>query len=431
MGSTPLEEEITKKVYEKRLAELKAKWGGDGMGETKEERKIFYTKGFEFNLSKDISYVKISKENGLSEASIFYSARILEVTVSELINYYQLKDKKNLFQNLYILGSYNLLPQSVQHIANSLRILGNQVRHVHFESSLLDQESCILFLEFWLNWYSRQNKSIEVTDNIFQHDRELYVFLEIIVSSYSDRNVTLFQKQNSLNTLDKVFQFGSIISLLVERYLDLNLLSDASYCINEGLKFNPDYFKLRLMEGLYYKRMGNLDLAIEKLEFLYNSGYGNEEEVRGILAGIYKSIWLENGDEKWLRKSQKKYESGWKEFPENVYLGINLATTSLFLNKFDLARSTAEDIKILLYKRKDFLKSISETNILSLWDELTLAESELIIGNIAECKRIFTSIALNNEKSEGSLKVAAKQFSLIIKQMNLINVGLNFLEKYL
>ncbi len=136
--------------------------------------------------------------------------------------------------------------------------------------------------------------------------------------------------------------------------------------------------------GLAYSRKRQFDKALEWLEPLLHKN-PNDEENSGICAGVYKRLWEDRKTHDLLEKSHRIYNRGWGQSQKaSAYLGINAATTALYLGHTDKSRSTAEEVRKLLADRFERMAKWSDrTHIVpNYWDAVTLAEALLLLGNL-------------------------------------------------
>jgi hypothetical protein len=105
------------------------------------------------------------------------------------------------------------------------------------------------------------------------------------------------------------------------------------------------------------------------------------------MAGTCKRLWLADKQKRdWLLKANRGYARGWESSKKtNAYLGINAATTSLWLEKGSEARARAGEVRALLEKRRGTLRHSDGRHggtALNYWDLATLAEAELVSGDL-------------------------------------------------
>ena len=141
----------------------------------------------------------------------------------------------------------------------------------------------------------------------------------------------------------------------------------------------------------------------------------DDDETAGIVGGVYKQVYLDRGrDPDVLLKSFRAYLAGWESGKcSNTYLGINAAATALWLGRAAEARKLAEQVKQLLQKRAAALADKPDFNTLPfcLWDEVTLAEAELLSGEFSATRKRYNAAFDQWKKQRGNIAVAKEQAS--------------------
>jgi hypothetical protein len=121
----------------------------------------------------------------------------------------------------------------------------------------------------------------------------------------------------------------------------------------------------------------------------------------------------------WLEKFQRTYRQGWKQSKRTcAYLGINAATTALWLGRPDEAKQLAGEVRKHLLDRPAILRDKETTDPdvgLNYWDQATLAEGELVLGNLAEAKRIYNkAFAMYDKEQPANTAVTRKQLETLL-----------------
>jgi tetratricopeptide (TPR) repeat protein len=181
----------------------------------------------------------------------------------------------------------------------------------------------------------------------------------------------------------------------------------------------PDDLRLTQLLGLYWSRKGKLTRAREILEPLY-SRYRDDEETAGILAGVYKRLWSVEDDQDWLTKSHRIYLKGWRgSKSSNPYLGINAATTALWLGNKEESIATATEIRQLLLDRMNALASFKGSHDLTLgyWDLVTLAEAELLLADSDQARKRYHEAFSRYPEEEANIQVSRDQANGILEAL--------------
>src|SRR6185295_16190876 len=113
----------------------------------------------------------------------------------------------------------------------------------------------------------------------------------------------------------------------------------------------------------------------------------------------------------WLVKSHKSYREGWKRSHRtNAYLGINAATTALWLGDRDACQELASDVRRVLAQRRELVSHASyDFPLNTYWDEVTLAEAELLQANWQAANDAYALARSRHAKLQGNWQVTRKQ----------------------
>ena len=124
-----------------------------------------------------------------------------------------------------------------------------------------------------------------------------------------------------------------------------------------------------------------------------NDRWHDDEETVGLLAGVYKRRWLtRREEEEWLSKAFRLYSRGWDAGKKaSPYLGINAATTALWLGRKAESRRIAAEVGQRLLDRAGRLARFRADRDLALnyWDHATLAEAQLLLGQWGRSRRTY------------------------------------------
>jgi formylglycine-generating enzyme required for sulfatase activity/tetratricopeptide (TPR) repeat protein len=185
--------------------------------------------------------------------------------------------------------------------------------------------------------------------------------------------------------------------------------NDAAFrMLTEALTRFPDDQRLRRLMGLYHARAGELEKAVEWLEPF--EGYVPDNESTAILAGVYKRFWQrDRARQDYLEKAHLCYRTAWEASkPGAVYLGINAAATALWLGLRDDAQEMAAEV------RKELLHRVAPTEELSYWDQVTLADAELLLGNLSAARQHYRSAFAHSTAQLAAVEAARKQLGEIL-----------------
>jgi hypothetical protein len=174
--------------------------------------------------------------------------------------------------------------------------------------------------------------------------------------------------------------------------------------------------------GLYRGREGNPQEGLQWLEPLY-ARFHDDDETAGITAGLYKKKWLADRDSKdALDKSHRVYHDAWKSSGrKSAYLGINSATTALWLGRTEEARRLAREVEELLRRRAASLpRDLSDPRLdFQFWDQLTLAEAQLVQGDWPAAEKLYREVFGRHSERSGDIAVSRQQMREILKALGL------------
>jgi hypothetical protein len=374
-----------------------------------------------YALGTDVFHLSKVKAVGAPEAIVTYCARMLEVLAFEALRTAGLTPSLNAFSNLEVLQDFHLIPPTTLQCAHGLRRIGNDVRHVRRAVTDQDADIALLFTERWLEWFFGHFPFGCRVPSLTGDGQPLGLCRH---AKLRDLIVALEKPKPKLQPLVDLFRgpqgeeylkTASLPAMLAERCLDCGDFSGARVILDIALGRFQDDLRLRHLMGLYYSRTGDLDHAKDCLEPLADQN-PDDEETMGILAGVHKRKWLKDRTQReCLLKSHRTYRDGWLGSKKtNTWLGINAATTALWLRRGAESRQIARDVQKVLRSRAELLAAqhFDPGSASTYWDLATRAESELLMGELAEARRIYKeAFQFESEESEGSerIKVTRRQ----------------------
>jgi hypothetical protein len=173
-----------------------------------------------------------------------------------------------------------------------------------------------------------------------------------------------------------------------------------------------------------FSREGWLEEALRILEDDYTRQRNDrqawiEDEIVGILAGVYKRIWSHDQQEGFLTKSYETYRWGWRR-SSTTYLGINAATTALWLNKLPEAQAIAREVKSILEQRRRMIRQKTDSRYdLNYWDLVTLAEANLLVNELDSAKEMYNLAFSRYGSQTDNIEVTRKQLSVLAGKLSI------------
>lgn len=379
-----------------------------------------------FQLGRELRHVYLVRQSGAPEAIVFYGARMLEALAAAALTVVQIPPSVNVFSNLVTLEQYSLLDSSALHSTHAMRRLGNVARHIQGELTAEHADLSLALTEQVLEWFFLNLPVREPINGLCNDSRSLPLAndatLRTSLSTAHDVGQTwqfgwaeLKQQQGPA-----LLRLGQTAAIVAELWLDRNKTGAAHDLLLDALKQFPDDLRLQQLMLLAMSRQRDYAAAIAQVDRLMKSN-GEDEETMGIAAGLYKRLW--NQDRKatdWLAKAQKLYRNGWNKSKQNAYLGINAATTALWLGKPDESQQLAGKIDQLLRSRAAQLQQSGFPHVRpDYWTQVSLAEALLLERKVPEAAAAYQSAIQQFPDKTGSIDVTLGQMRSIAETLGI------------
>lgn len=365
-------------------------------------------------------------------ASVLCCARIAEATTAFAVAEIGLRASVSVLSNLGSLTDLGLLPRRTAQLANAIRMLSNDARHVRRRLIERDADAAMAFVEPLIRWFfcsfplgprlpaiTRDGESMALCA-----DGELSRLAAEI--SDTDRDIGDLAARLLDVRLHRLLRAPAVGALLAEALLDRgpDHHALALAILQRGIEECPHDVRLRQLTGLYWSRQGQLRKALEWLEPLLRDGQ-DDEETCGISGGAYKRLWRsERSNSTWLRRALRAYERGWRRSRNgNPYLGINVATLELLRGNATAAAATAAGVRAIIEERQQVASRLPGC-MLGYWDQLTLAEATLVEGDVTGAGRIYRTARESHPEALSAIEVATQQANEILDALG----GVGMLE---
>ena len=368
-----------------------------------------------FDLGGDLHGLLAVQRVGASAAEVFYAARILEALSGAALSAINLPVTTNVYANLDVLGQLNLLPRPTGYWAHALRRTGNATRHIHRRIGRDDAELAVLFLERWLCWFfwdyphgPRLDASLDSLSLRRDADPGLRPLMYILETGAFGADALAGQPS--------FLRSPTLPAVAAEVLIERGDPEAGRRIALEALERFPDDLRLRQLVGLSYSRQRDLLQARAWLEPLLER-HRDDEETLGITAGLFKRLADAEPGSDWLAKAHRAYRHGWKlSRGSNAYLGINAASTAVFLGQWDRARELAAGVRALFVHRLSVLggspATASET--LGYWDSVSLAEALVVQGNLPAARAAYREAFARHADQRGSIGVTRGQLQRLL-----------------
>jgi hypothetical protein len=366
-----------------------------------------------FVLSHDLDCLDRVSRAQAPEAAVFYAGRILEILAAQAVEDLEMPPHGTLLANLDLLEQYNLVPVTARYCAHALRRMANDARHILRPITPADAELAHLFVMLALEWYFKMYPfGPQRIDLQTPAAAVLHGLLAQCAAAEASALITHITQDANLG------KSAAIPAVVAEALLDGGRLDAARAVVGDGLARFPGDARLLLLQGLHLSRSDDAAGALAILEPLFRK-YPGDAEAAGILAGVYKRLWLRERRNAPLKRSHETYLAGWKASREtSAYLGSNAAATALWLGRTELARTLAQSVLELLTARMQRLrKKIADPEAsMGLWNAAIVAELQLLSGDLDAAKNSYARLFTRHADKRGGIEVARKQAELILEQ---------------
>ncbi|HLW68703.1 MAG TPA: tetratricopeptide repeat-containing protein [Gemmataceae bacterium] len=367
-----------------------------------------------FCLCTDLKHLDRVRRVQAPEAMVLYCGRILEVLSGGALVAIGLAPSQP-FANLSDLERMNLIPQVTLFLAHGLRRVANSARHVNYPLTPHEADVVLIYLERWLHWYfcsykfgPRRTTLALGSDSLhLSPEAELRQFVIQLEAPDLDKA----KLQSLVESDGKIWQHSSsVAAILAEVLIESGEYPLATTVLDSALQTFPNELRLTQLQALWFSRNKKPEEAVRLLK-----DSAEDEETLGILGGALKRLWDRDQKRTYLEQCYNTYRKGWERSKgTSVYLGINAATTAFWLKRpqkvIDIARQIAE----LLEKREAAIAALHGEIRLGFWDEVTLAEARLLLGELAAARKTYDAAFTHHPEKVENIKIAKEQAEKIL-----------------
>jgi tetratricopeptide (TPR) repeat protein len=387
-----------------------------------------------FALRNDLDRLDRGRSAGAAESVVLYATRIQEALLRDALRpVLRLAAPGRVAQNIDLANAYCGLPNQLKGLMHRLDEMGWDARHATRVITEQDMDLAVAAVPRVLQWFFCDSPTGPRRANLLASNRPpeslLPGELNRLLDRVADPDAELLASLHLDDGAGPLLSSPVLPAVLAEALLDRNRMDEAWRVLTPArARFDQDV-RLRQLLGLYWSRRGDaeenvaaLHDARKVLEAIERSGSPADEETYGILAGVYKRLAdrkAEGAD--WLRRCHDTYLEGWERSGRrNGYLGINTASTALWLGDKELARRTAAEVRKQFEEIRDGLAKMPEgPRQLTYWDQVTLAEAYLLEGRLEEAGTLYRDAFLRHADRSGIVMVSVKQASRHLRELGL------------
>jgi tetratricopeptide (TPR) repeat protein len=173
--------------------------------------------------------------------------------------------------------------------------------------------------------------------------------------------------------------------------LGLSQYDDAVRLLEELRHRYPRSRRPMQLLALAFRRIGQIESSKDVLAQLYQLG-ARDSETLGIYAGTSMDAYRRTGSSHDLRKARELYSEAFERSPDDYYVGINAASTSLLSGSITDAQRLAERVK----------ENVGAAPSPDFWLLATQAEAKLILGQYEEAAAVYRMAVLASPDALGS-----------------------------
>ncbi len=195
-----------------------------------------------------------------------------------------------------------------------------------------------------------------------------------------------------------------LLCAVAEGLIAMKKIPEAMKVLDRAEQAFPKALRPKQLRGLAMARGGETMKAQLTLGKLYAAGEIDPETL-GILGRTWMDRYNQTGEKNFLLKSRDLYRQAFEAFPNDYYTGINAASKSLFAGEKETASQLAERVQKLVGDRPvpgDY------------WKTATVAEVQLLQGNIDSAAALYQAAVLVAPLDYGSHDSAFNQAKLIL-----------------
>jgi hypothetical protein len=199
-----------------------------------------------------------------------------------------------------------------------------------------------------------------------------------------------------------------LLCAAVEGLIAMQQLPRAFEVLDRAEVSFPKAVRPKQLRGLALARAGETLKAQLVLGKLYAAGEIGPETL-GILARTWMDRYDKTGERMFLLKSRDLYRQAFEAFPSDYYTGINAASKSLLAGEKETSAQLAARVQ-------ELVGDCAVAN--DYWRTATVAEVQLLQGNVEAAAKLYASAVLVAPLDHGSHESTRKQAERLLSAMD-------------
>jgi len=351
------------------------------------------------------------------EGVIFYCARMLDGICAALVVKLGQKPSANIFSNLMTVEALRLIDNISKELAHTLRRMGNVVRHSLADSTLEDVKLAIVLTRELLDWFEALEAGAQFDKARAKLDEKIDPSWGVVSVVSLLAGVEAGQSDAIEALLDRradILTSRFLASLCAEALIACGRPRDAEDLLAACAgRFGSDQ-RHQQLSALVLSRTGRLEEAVKAADSLLKR-YPDDDETAGIAGGIYKRRWDRDPTQtSALKKAHDLYKKQWEKGKRiNAYLGVNAASTAVYLGDLPGARLIAAEVVTAMEKRDTALTAANlqpqDGGLSAYYDEVSRAEAILVSGDAKAARAAYDHAFSTYRQYSGTIKGAKSQ----------------------
>lgn len=351
------------------------------------------------------------------EGVIFYCARMLDGICAGLVTRLGQKPSPNIFSNLMTVEALRLIDNISRELAHTLRRMGNVVRHSLADSSLDDVRLAIVLTRELLDWFEALEAGAqfaEARDRLDAHIDPSWGVVSVVgllagVEAGDNSAIEALLKRR-----DDILSSRFLASLCAEALIACGRPRDAEDLLSACADAFGSDQRHQQLSALVLSRTGRLEEAVKAADALRRR-YPDDDETAGIAGGIYKRRWDRDPTQiQALKLAHELYRKQWDKGKRiNAYLGVNAASTLIYLGDLEGARVIAAEVVAAMARRDAALQAAGLTpqdgGLSAYYDEVSRAEAMLVAGDAISARAAYDAAFRTYRQYSGTIKGAKAQ----------------------